>query len=110
MERGLHRRGEGNPHLLKDRLLAPDLLDYRIPTSVDTPPIEAVIVESPDANGPYGAKEAGEGPLHSVIPALCNAVFDAIGVRIDHLPVTPEKVLAALDARLSAEDLKAGTP
>ncbi len=92
------------------RLLAPDLLDYRIPTSLDTPPIEAVIVESPDANGPYGAKEAGEGPLHSVIPALCNAVFDAIGVRIDHLPVTPEKVLAALDARLSAEDLKAGTP
>ncbi|MDF1563297.1 MAG: xanthine dehydrogenase family protein molybdopterin-binding subunit [Deltaproteobacteria bacterium] len=84
------------------RLLAPDLLDYRIPTSVDTPPIEAIVVEAPDAHGPYGAKEAGEGPLHSVIPALANAVFDAIGVRIDTLPLTPEKVLAALDARLEA--------
>jgi len=79
------------------RLLAPDLLDYRIPTSMDTPPIEAILVESPDENGPYGAKEAGEGPLHSVIPALANAVFDAVGVRIDTLPITPEKILAALD-------------
>lgn len=79
-------------------LVAPDLLDYRIPTSVDTPEIEAIIVESPDEHGPYGAKEAGEGPLHSVIPALANAVFDAVGVCIDHLPITPEKVLAALDA------------
>ncbi len=80
------------------RLEAPGLLDYRIPTSMDTPPIHAFIVESPDDNGPYGAKEAGEGPLHSIIPAIANAVFDAIGVRIDTLPITPEKVLAALDA------------
>ncbi|RMG14826.1 MAG: aldehyde oxidase, partial [Deltaproteobacteria bacterium] len=68
-------------------LVAPDLLDYRIPTSLDTPEIEAILVESPDEHGPYGAKEAGEGPLHSVIPALANAVFDAVGVRIDHLPI-----------------------
>ena len=85
------------------RLLAPDLLDYRIPTSMDTPFIESHIVESPDENGPYGAKEAGEGPLHSVIPAIANAVFDAVGVRIDHLPITPEKVLAALDAARALE-------
>ncbi len=79
------------------RLVAPDLLDYRIPTSLDTPFIASTIVEAPDENGPYGAKEAGEGPLHSSIPAIANAVFDAVGVRIDELPITPEKVLAALD-------------
>ena len=86
------------------RLLAPNLLDYRIPTFLDTPPIEALIVEAPDEHGPYGAKEAGEGPLHSVIPAIANAVFDAIGVRIDTLPITPQKILAALDSqRTSAQ-------
>jgi 4-hydroxybenzoyl-CoA reductase subunit alpha len=72
------------------------LLDYRIPTALDVPDIEAFIVEHPDPNGPYGAKEAGEGPLHPAIPAIANAVFDAVGVRIDHLPITPAKVLAAL--------------
>jgi len=74
----------------------PSLLDYRIPTSIDTPEINAMIVESLDQEGPYGAKEAGEGPLHSSIPALANAVHDAIGVRLDHLPFTPGRVLAAL--------------
>jgi len=74
----------------------PSLLDYRIPTSIDTPEIEAFIVESTDPEGPYGAKEAGEGPLHSSIPALANAVYDAIGVRMRHLPFTPGKVLRAL--------------
>ena len=80
------------------RLEAPNLLDYRIPTSLDTPPIEALIIEAPDDHGPYGAKEAGEGPLASVIPAIANAVFDAVGVRVDDLPITPEKILRALDA------------
>jgi hypothetical protein len=61
----------------------PSLLDYRIPTFLDTPEIAAMIVEAPDANGPYGAKEAGEGPLHSSIPAIANAIYDAVGVRLD---------------------------
>jgi CO/xanthine dehydrogenase Mo-binding subunit len=74
----------------------PNLLDYRIPTTVDTPEIEALIVESVDPEGPYGAKEAGEGPLHSSIPALANAIHDAVGVRLRELPFTPAKVLAAL--------------
>jgi len=74
----------------------PSLLDYRIPTSLDTPEIEASIIESIDPEGPYGAKEAGEGPLHSSIPALANAVHDAIGVRMKHLPFTPSAVLRAL--------------
>jgi len=77
----------------------PSLLDYRIPTSVDTPELEAIIVESVDPEGPFGAKEAGEGPLHSTIPAIANAVFDAVGIRLRHLPFTPAKVLAALRAK-----------
>jgi CO/xanthine dehydrogenase Mo-binding subunit len=74
----------------------PSLLDYRIPTAPDTPEICAMIVESVDPEGPYGAKEAGEGPLHSAIPALANAVYDAVGVRLRRLPFTPAKVLRAL--------------
>jgi 4-hydroxybenzoyl-CoA reductase alpha subunit len=76
----------------------PSLLDYRIPTAVDTPDIQALIVESVDPEGPYGAKEAGEGPLHSSIPALSNAIFDAVGVRLRHLPFTPARVLKELRA------------
>jgi len=80
-------------------LAASSLLDYRIPTSLDVPQLSAIIVEAPDPHGPYGAKEAGEGPLHSAIPAIANAVFDAVGVRIDHLPISPAKVLRALRER-----------
>jgi CO/xanthine dehydrogenase Mo-binding subunit len=77
----------------------PSLLDYRIPTALDTPELHALIVESLDPEGPYGAKEAGEGPLHPSIPAISNAVFDALGIRLRHLPFTPAKVLAALRAQ-----------
>lgn len=77
----------------------PSLLDYRLPTAVDTPELLALIVESLDPEGPYGAKEAGEGPLHPSVPALSNAVFDAVGIRLRHLPFTPGKVLRALRAR-----------
>jgi len=74
----------------------PSLLDYRIPTSLDTPELEAHIIESIDPEGPYGAKEAGEGPLHSTIPAIANAIHDAVGIRLRELPFHPSKVLAAL--------------
>lgn len=80
----------------------PSLLDYPIPTSLDTPEIQSLIVESIDPEGPYGAKEAGEGPLHPSIPAISNAVFDAVGIRLRHLPFTPGKVLAALTAAANA--------
>lgn len=82
-------------------LVGPSLLDYRIPTTLDTPAIEAHIVEKPDPNGPYGAKEAGEGPLHSTIPAIANAIYDAVGIRLQHLPFTPKVVLDALRAQKS---------
>jgi CO/xanthine dehydrogenase Mo-binding subunit len=83
----------------KGMLLGPSLLDYRIPTSMDTPDIQALIIESTDPNGPYGAKEAGEGPLHSSIPAIANAIFDAVGIRMYELPFGPAQVLAALSQR-----------
>jgi CO/xanthine dehydrogenase Mo-binding subunit len=74
----------------------PNLLDYKIPTSLDVPDLIALLVESNDPEGPRGAKEAGEGPLHPSIPAIANAIFDAVGVRVDRLPFTPARVLAAL--------------
>ncbi len=77
-------------------LKRPNLLDYTIPTTMDTPEIETLIVESLDPEGPYGAKEAGEGPLHGSIPALANAIHDAVGVRLRILPFTPDVVLAAI--------------
>ncbi|GMV07732.1 MAG: carbon-monoxide dehydrogenase large subunit [Gemmatimonadota bacterium] len=85
---------------------APSLLDYRIPTSLDTPELESFIVESIDPEGPYGAKEAGEGPLHPSIPAIANAIHDAVGVRMDRLPFSPPAVWRALRAAEAAGTLR----
>ena len=79
----------------------PSLLDYRIPTTLDTPEIQSLIVESIDPNGPHGAKEAGEGPLHPAIPAISNAIFDAVGVRLTELPFHPGMLLKALKGKRS---------
>jgi len=70
-----------------------NFLDYKIPTSLDTPPIHANIIETVDPEGPFGAKECGEGALHPVIPAIANAIYDAVGVRVTRLPITSEYVL-----------------
>ncbi|MDP9349275.1 MAG: xanthine dehydrogenase family protein molybdopterin-binding subunit [Gemmatimonadota bacterium] len=78
---------------------APSLLDYRVPTSLDTPELHSLIVESIDPEGPYGAKEAGEGPLHPSIPAIANAIHDAVGVRMDALPFSPPRVWRALQEK-----------
>ncbi len=77
----------------------PNLLDYRIPTSAECPDFFAQIIETIDPGGPYGAKEAGEGPLHPIIPAIGNAIWDAVGVRLRRIPFSPESVLEALAAR-----------
>jgi CO/xanthine dehydrogenase Mo-binding subunit len=77
---------------------SPSLLDYKIPTSMDVPDMTSLIVESDDPKGPYGAKEAGEGPLHPAIPAISNAVFDAVGIRLRRTPFRPVDVLAELRA------------
>jgi len=81
----------------------PNLLDYRIPTSLDVPELVALIVESGDPEGPKGAKEAGEGPLHPSIPAIANAIYDAVGVRVDRLPFSPARVLRALGEKQNRE-------
>ena len=83
---------------------APSLLDYRIPTSLDTPELRSLIIESIDPEGPYGAKEAGEGPLHPSIPAIANAIYDAVGVRMDALPFSPPRVWRALQAKAEARE------
>jgi len=79
--------------------LAANFLDYRIPTIVESPPIDTFIVEAPDPHGPFGAKEAGEGSLSGFIPALTNAIADATGLRLTELPASPDRLLDALQAR-----------
>jgi len=83
-----------------------NLLDYRMPTIVESPPIDTSIVEAPDPNGPFGAKEAGEGSLSAFLPALTNAIADAIGLRLDELPASPDRVLEAIVARRRAERVR----
>src|SRR5437773_10562223 len=80
-------------------LLTGNMLDYRVPTLLDSPPIEVGIVESNDPNGPFGAKEAGEGSLAAFLPALTNAIADATGMRFNDLPVTPDRVFAAIEKK-----------
>jgi 4-hydroxybenzoyl-CoA reductase subunit alpha len=75
------------------------LLEYRVPTISESPPIEVHIVESMDPNGPFGAKEASEGALAGFPPALVNAIANAIGIDLDELPATPDRVLEALVER-----------
>ena len=78
---------------------APSMLEYKSPTTMEMPEVETILVEDPDPNGPFGAKEAGQGPLLPVIPAVANAVYDAVRVRIDEVPITPDKVLKALRSK-----------
>ncbi len=85
------------------RVLNPDFLDYRLFTSADMPEIETIIVETDDPGGPFGAKGVGEMGGTPTAAAIANAVYDAIGVRLTRLPMTPERVLAALDARDAGE-------
>ncbi|MDE1838041.1 MAG: molybdopterin-dependent oxidoreductase [Euryarchaeota archaeon] len=79
------------------RLMNPSLLDYKILTPQQMPEVECLLVGEDDPEGPFGAKEAGEGPLVAALPAVGNALFDAIGCRFRDLPITPDKVLRALD-------------
>jgi len=74
----------------------PSMLEYKSPTSLDMPEIFTELVEEPDPQGPFGAKEVGQGPLLPIMPAVANAVYDAVGVRIDEVPITPEKIMKAL--------------
>ncbi|MBV6477715.1 MAG: 4-hydroxybenzoyl-CoA reductase subunit alpha [Ignavibacteria bacterium] len=77
----------------KGLILNGNFLDYKIPTSLDIPEMHTNIIETNDPEGPFGAKECGEGAIHPIIPAIANAIFDAVGVRITKLPITPEEIL-----------------
>ena len=86
-----------NLYRTEGQTLNPSFLEYKIPTSLDIPRTKTIIVESIDPNGPFGAKEAGQISHVSIAPAIANAVYNAVGVRIKELPITPEKILKMLD-------------
>jgi len=86
----------------------PSMLEYKSLTALDMPEVDVAIVEYPDPNCPFGAKEAGQGPLLPVMPAVANAIYDAVGVRIDEVPITPDKVLAALEKKAKGETPRVG--
>jgi len=82
----------------RGRIANPSLLDYKILGPREMPDVNVVIVESGDKEGPFGGKEAGEGPLLPILPAVGNAVFDAVGYRAKSLPIRPEQVFRHLEA------------
>ena len=86
----------------------PSLLEYKSPTFRDMPKLHSYIIEDPDAEGPFGAKEVGQGPLLPVMPAVANAIFDAVGVRVDQVPIHPHMVLAALEKKAKGEEPRFG--
>jgi 4-hydroxybenzoyl-CoA reductase subunit alpha len=86
-------------------LMNAGMLEYRSPSSVESPEVEPIIVESIDPEGPFGAKECSEGSLAATIPAISNAIYDAVGVRLHESPFTPERVLAALRTKKNAKSL-----
>jgi len=89
---------------LKDgRVVNPNFANYRIPRSVEIPPIESILIETNDPQGPFGAKGMGEAALLPTSAAIANAIDDAIGVRIKDLPITPEKILRALREKEKTE-------
>jgi 4-hydroxybenzoyl-CoA reductase subunit alpha len=86
----------------------PSMLEYKSPTTLETPEIHTILVETDEPEGPFGAKEAGQGPLLPVIPAIANAVHDAVGVRIDEVPISPDKVLRALELKRQGKPARIG--
>jgi CO/xanthine dehydrogenase Mo-binding subunit len=88
--------------------VAPSMLGYKSPTALDMCEVESFVIEDPDPQGPFGAKEVGQGPLLPIPPAIVNAIHDAVGVRIDEVPATPDKILRALLAREQGREPRVG--
>ncbi len=86
----------------------PSLLEYKSPTFEEMPPVTTYLIEDPDPEGPFGAKEVGQGPLLPVMPAVANAIHDAVGVRIDQVPIHPHMVLKALAAKAKGDPPRFG--
>jgi CO/xanthine dehydrogenase Mo-binding subunit len=86
----------------------PSMLEYKSPTTLEMCDVKTFLIEEPDPNGPYGAKEVGQGPLLPVPPAVVNAIYDAVGVRIDEVPASPDKVLAAIREKSQGKEGRYG--
>ena len=86
----------------------PSMLEYKSPGFHDMPEIVSYMIETDDERGPYGAKEAGQGPLLPIMPALANAIFDAVGVRVDQVPIHPDMVLKALHEKEQGREARVG--
>jgi CO/xanthine dehydrogenase Mo-binding subunit len=98
------------PHRLSGALVhkIPSMLEYKSPTSLEMPELVTYFVEDADPSGPFGAKEVGQGPLLPIMPAVANAVFDAVGVRVDQVPITPDLVLRGLELKAKAGSREPG--
>ena len=86
----------------------PSMLEYKSPTTMEMCDVVTYLIEDPDPNGPYGAKEVGQGPLLPIMPAVANAVYDAVGVRVDEVPISAEKVLKAIRAKAEGKEGRFG--
>ena len=86
----------------------PSMLEYKSPTFLEMPPVTTYLIEDPDPAGPFGAKEVGQGPLLPVMPAVANAIWDAVGARVDQVPIHPHMILKALQAGAKGGDARFG--
>jgi CO/xanthine dehydrogenase Mo-binding subunit len=86
----------------------PSMLEYKSPTTHEMCDVITYLIEEPDPNGPFGGKEAGQGPLLPVMPAVANAIYDAVGVRVDEVPMSPPKVLKAIQAKAAGKEPRFG--
>lgn len=86
----------------------PSLLEYKSPTTHEMCDVITYLIEDPEPNGPFGGKEAGQGPLLPVMPAVANAIYDAVGVRVDEVPMSPPRVLKAIQAKAAGKDPRVG--
>jgi 4-hydroxybenzoyl-CoA reductase alpha subunit len=102
MEEMAYREKRGLVHKI------PSMLEYKSPTTLEMCDVVTYLIEDPDPLGPFGAKEVGQGPLLPVMPAVANALYDAVGVRVDEVPITPEKVLKALQRKAKGEEPRYG--
>ena len=84
------------------KVLNPNFTDFKVPLALDLPHIKTIIVEPYDPIGPFGAKGVGQSCLVPAAPAIANAIFNAVGVRITDLPITSEKILKALSEKQTA--------
>ncbi|MEO8277476.1 MAG: hypothetical protein ABI639_14780, partial [Thermoanaerobaculia bacterium] len=86
----------------------PSMLEYKSLTFEEMPPVTTYLIEDPEPNGPFGAKEVGQGPLLPMMPACANAIYDAVGVRVDQVPIHPHMVLKALEAKARGKEARFG--